>query len=146
MLEPQQPIYDPRCDAFAAHGVRDPHAYDDADAAVARITQIYDRGVAIIAEAFARFKAGAKPERPGLVEAFYPFIGITVERSELNLDARRSFGALHDPGIYGTTRDPAGAVRRVLPAPDRPAARASPGAGDRRHQQSPHAAAVRDRG
>jgi AMP nucleosidase len=103
MLEPQQSIYDPRCDAFAALGVRDPHAYRDADAAVARITQIYDRGVAIIAEAFARFKAGAKPERLGLVEAFYPFIGITLERSELNLDARRSFGALHDPGIYGTT-------------------------------------------
>jgi AMP nucleosidase len=103
MLEPDQPIYDPRCDAFAAQGVRDPHAYRDADAAVERITQIYDRGVAIVAEAFARFKAGAKPERPGLVEAFYPFIGITLERSELNLDARRSFGALHDPGIYGTT-------------------------------------------
>jgi AMP nucleosidase len=103
MLEPDQPIYDPRCDAFAAQGVRDPHAYSDADAAVERITQIYDRGVAIVAEAFARFKAGAKPERPGLVEAFYPFIGITLERSELNLDARRSFGALHDPGIYGTT-------------------------------------------
>jgi AMP nucleosidase len=103
MLAPDQPIYDPRCDAFAAQGVRDPHAYRDADAALARITQIYDRGVAIVAEAFARFKAGAKPERPGLVEAFYPFIGITLERSELNLDARRSFGALHDPGIYGTT-------------------------------------------
>ena len=103
MLEPDQSIYDPRCDAFAAQGVRDPHAYSDADAAVERITQIYDRGVAIVAEAFARFKAGAKPERPGLVEAFYPFIGITLERSELNLDARRSFGALHDPGIYGTT-------------------------------------------
>ncbi|HEX5077560.1 MAG TPA: AMP nucleosidase [Geminicoccaceae bacterium] len=26
-----------------------------------------------------------------------------LERSDLNLDARRSFGALHDPGIYGTT-------------------------------------------
>jgi AMP nucleosidase len=103
MLDPQQSVYDPRCDAFAAQGVRDPHAYRDADAALARITQIYDRGVAIVAEAFARFKAGAKPERPGLVEAFYPFIGITLDRSELNLDARRSFGALHDPGIYGTT-------------------------------------------
>ncbi len=103
MLEPQQPMYDPRCDVFAALGVRDPHAFTDADAAVARIMQIYDRGVSIVAEAFARFKAGAKPERVGLVEAFYPFIGIALERGELNLDARLSFGALHDPGIYGTT-------------------------------------------
>ncbi len=103
MLEPDQPLYDPRCDAFAALGVRDPHAYDDADAALARITQIYDRGVAIVAEAFARFRAGAKPDRVGLVEAFYPFLGIVLQRSELNLDARRSFGALHDPGIWGTT-------------------------------------------
>jgi AMP nucleosidase len=102
MLEPKQPMYDPRCDVFAKLGVRDPHAYDDADAAIDRVTQIYDRGVAIIAEAFERFKAGAKPERLSLVEAFYPYVGIKLERSELNLDARRSFGALHDPGIYGT--------------------------------------------
>jgi AMP nucleosidase len=102
MREPD-PIYDDRCDAFAALGVRDPHAFTDADAAVDRITEIYDRGVAIVAEAFERFAAGAKVERIGLVEAFYPFIGITLERHELNLDARRSFGALHDPGIYGTT-------------------------------------------
>lgn len=103
MRAPDQPMFDPRCDTFAALGVRDPHALTDADAAVARITEIYDRGVAIVTEAFERFKAGAKPERLGLVEGFYPYIGIKLERSELNLDARRSFGALHDPGIYGTT-------------------------------------------
>jgi AMP nucleosidase len=102
MLEPEQ-VFDARCDAFAALGVRDPHAFTDADAAVTRITEIYDRGVAIVADAFERFTAGAKVERIGLVEAFYPFIGIKLERHELNLDARRSFGALHDPGIYGTT-------------------------------------------
>ena len=96
MLEPDQALYDPRCDAFAALGVRDPHALTDADAAVARITEIYDRGVAIVAEAFARFKAGTKPERLSPVEAYYPYVGIKLERSELNLDARRSFGALHD--------------------------------------------------
>ncbi|HEX5077561.1 MAG TPA: hypothetical protein VFV80_00315 [Geminicoccaceae bacterium] len=72
MLESNESLYDPRCDAFAALGVRDPHALMDADAAVARITEIYDRGVAIVAEAFARFKAGAKPERLRPVEAFYP--------------------------------------------------------------------------
>ncbi len=103
MLEPDQPLFDPRCDAFAALGVRDPHAFTDAGEAVARITEIYDRGVAIVADAFERFRVGAKPERLSVIEAFYPFIGIKLERDELNLDARRSFGALHDPGIYGTT-------------------------------------------
>ncbi len=103
MSEPYEPMVDGRCDAFAALGVRDPHALMDADAAVARIIEIYDRGVAIVAEAFEHFKAGAKAETIGEVAAFYPFVGIKLERHELNLDARRSFGALHDPGIYGTT-------------------------------------------
>jgi AMP nucleosidase len=103
MLELDQLMFDDRCDAFAAAGVRDPHAFVDADRAVARITDIYERGASIISEAFARFKAGAKAEHLGQVEAFYPFVGIKVEQSELHLDARRSFGALHDPGIYGTT-------------------------------------------
>jgi AMP nucleosidase len=103
MSETNELVFDARCDAFAALGVRDPHALMDADAAVTRITEIYDRGVAIVAEAFEHFKAGAKAETIGAVEAFYPFVGIKLERHELNLDARRWFGALHDPGIYGTT-------------------------------------------
>ena len=103
MLKHEKLMFDARCDAFAAMGVRDPHAIDDADEAVARITDIYDRGVAIVAEAFEQFRAGAKAERLTLVDAFYPFLGIKLERSELNLDAGLSFGALHDPGTYGTT-------------------------------------------
>ena len=53
------------------------------------------------AQAFDRFKAGQALEGP--VDAFYPFLGIAVTRETLNLDARLSFGAFHDPGIYGTT-------------------------------------------
>jgi len=88
---------------FRAAGVSGLHAYTDADAAVARITAIYDKGVAILRDAFARFMAGEPPERFAPVEAYYPFLGIEVDRQSLNLDARRSFGALHDPGVYGTT-------------------------------------------
>ncbi len=42
--------------------------------------------------------------------------------------------------------DPARAVRRILPAPDRPARPAPRRAGGGRHQRPPHAAALRDRG
>ena len=51
----------------------------------------------------------------------------------------RSGGLRHDP-------DPAAAVRRVLPAPDRAPAAASRRAGGGRHQRAPHAAALRHRG
>jgi hypothetical protein len=70
MLEPDKLMFDDRCDAFAALGVRDPHAIGDADAALARITEIYDRGVAIVAEAFERYRAGAKDDELSPVEAF----------------------------------------------------------------------------
>jgi AMP nucleosidase len=86
---------------FRAAGVTAPQAFTDADAAVARIAAIYDKGVAIMRDAFARFTAGES--ELGALEAYYPFLGIEVDRQSLNLDARRSFGALHDPGLYGTT-------------------------------------------
>ena len=57
-----------------------------------------------------------------------PFLGIQVDRQSLNLDARRSFGALHDPGLRDHA-DAAGSVRGVLPTPDRAAARAPRRAG-----------------
>src|ERR671911_2189276 len=88
---------------FRAAGVTGLQAYTDADSAVARIAAIYDKGVAILREAFARFTAGEPLERPGPIDAYYPFLGIQVDRQSLHLDARRSFGALHDPGVYGTT-------------------------------------------
>ena len=61
-------------------------AYADADAAVARIASIYDRNVAIVRDAFARF-AGETADRLGPIDACYPFLGIQVERQSLNLDA-----------------------------------------------------------
>jgi AMP nucleosidase len=87
--------------AFAAAGVRDLQAFTDASAALERITRIYDKGVRILLDAFARFSRGEALGAP--VDAFYPFLGIDVTREALNLDARLAFGALHDPGVYGTT-------------------------------------------
>ena len=88
---------------FRAAGVTGLESYTSADAAVARIAAIYDKGAAILRDAFARFTAGEPVDRVGPIQAFYPFLGIQVDRASLNLDARRSFGALHDPGVYGTT-------------------------------------------
>jgi AMP nucleosidase len=87
--------------AFAAAGVRDLQEFRDAGLALERIARIYDKGVTIVREAFARFTEGQPLDGP--IDAFYPFLGIAVPREVLNLDARLSFGALHDPGIYGTT-------------------------------------------
>ncbi|HEX2478081.1 MAG TPA: hypothetical protein VHK45_02305, partial [Geminicoccaceae bacterium] len=88
---------------FRAAGVTGLQACTDADAAVTRITAIYAKGVAMVRDAFARFTAGEPADRLGPIDARYPFLGIQVDRQSLNLDARRSFGALHDPGVYGTT-------------------------------------------
>jgi AMP nucleosidase len=88
---------------FRAAGVTALQAYADAPAAVARIAAIYDKGVTVLREAFARFTLGEPPDRLGPIDAYYPFLGIHVDRQSLHLDARRSFGALHDPGVYGTT-------------------------------------------
>ncbi len=88
---------------FAERGVRDVHLFANPDAAVTRIHQIYDQGVAIMRAAFDRFTAGDNTVLGRPVDACYPFLGAKVDATTLNLDARLSYGALHDPGIYGTT-------------------------------------------
>jgi AMP nucleosidase len=92
---------DPLFAAFHAAGISGLEAFTDAEAAMARTAKIYDKGALILRAAFARFTEGEAFEGP--VDAFYPYLGIHVGRESLNLDARLSFGALHDPGVYGTT-------------------------------------------
>ncbi len=103
MLEPLRPTAEAAFDSFTAIGVRDLRAFTDAESAVARITEISDKGVATVREAFAHFAAGRSTRSIGPVEAFYPFLGIQLDRESLNLDTRLSYGALHDPGTYGIT-------------------------------------------
>jgi AMP nucleosidase len=88
-------------EAFSACGIRDPEVFDDADAAVERITALYDRAVARLRESFEAFVRGRVPG--SLDEVRYPFVGVRVEPGELNLDGRLAYGVLHDPGVYGTT-------------------------------------------
>jgi AMP nucleosidase len=88
-------------DHFAGFGIRDAAAHDDPDSAVERVTALYEQATARLAAAFHRFtKEGVTP---GPIDAFYPFLGVRVEAGDLNLDGRLAYGALHDPGTYGTT-------------------------------------------
>jgi AMP nucleosidase len=75
-------------------------AFADADAAVARIAEIYEAGIDAIRRGFAAVAGGAAAAP---VEASYPYVGLTVSRSELHVDARLSYGVLLEPGTYGTT-------------------------------------------
>ncbi|MGI9434508.1 MAG: AMP nucleosidase, partial [Geminicoccaceae bacterium] len=88
---------------FANTRVRDVRIFHNADAAVARISEIYDQGVAIMQAAFDRFNAGDNERMGNPIDACYPFLGVNIDAATLNLDARLSYGALHDPGVYGTT-------------------------------------------
>lgn len=87
--------------SFERLGVRAVEATTDVDQAVERITALYEVAVQRLGAAFARFTAEGTP--PGPIDAFYPFVGLKVEAGALSLDGRLSYGALHDPGIYGAT-------------------------------------------
>ena len=86
---------------FARLGVRDVEVTRDVDKALARITAIYDGAVARLRAGLAQFQTDGTP--PGPIEAFYPFVGLSLEAGALNLDGRIAYGALHDPGVYGAT-------------------------------------------
>ena len=70
-------------------------SFDDADAAVARIAEIYGQSTARLRDGFARAASG---ESPGPVTANYPFVGFSVSHAELNTDARHSYGVLLEAG------------------------------------------------
>jgi len=75
-------------------------SFDDPDAAVARIADIYNDSVARLRDGFARAAGG---EQPGPVAANYPFAGFSVSHAELNTDARHSYGVLLEAGDYRAT-------------------------------------------
>ena len=75
-------------------------SYDDADAALARVAEIYDHGVARIRAGIAALERG---ESPGRVDARYPMLAIEVAPEDLDLDARHAFGVALDAGLYAAT-------------------------------------------
>jgi AMP nucleosidase len=88
-------------ETFERLGVRDVEVTDDVDKALARITAVYEAAVERLRSGLRRFHEDGTP--PGPTEAFYPFVGLKLEGSALNLDGRLAYGALHDPGVYGAT-------------------------------------------
>ncbi len=78
--------------------------FTDADAAVDRIAAIYRYGADEMKRVHDLIAAGSASEiEAGAGDLRYPYVGITVGPSEVNISARESYGALHDPGAYATT-------------------------------------------
>ncbi len=82
-------------------GVHSLKQFDDPDAAVARIADIYETGVRRVRERFAAFAAGDRtsPSEP----AFYPYARIKAGAAQMMAESRPSYGTLSYPGAYGTT-------------------------------------------
>ncbi|MFW7268101.1 AMP nucleosidase [Gluconacetobacter sp. Hr-1-5] len=87
-------------DDFAAIRDRvgtDFEAFDDADAAVRRIADLYEAAVHELRAAFGR----RQPAGP--VVPTYPYLAFAVSRAPLAEDTRPPFDVVLEPGFYGTT-------------------------------------------
>jgi AMP nucleosidase len=85
--------------------VRNLQEFSDAEKAVARITEIYERNTKLIRDTFLEIAASKNPPKnlSKLKDATYPYVGITVDSHNLNVNDRSSFGAVLEPGTYGAT-------------------------------------------
>ena len=86
---------------FAAFGISDISVETDPNAAVDRITSLFDQSVEQLTSSFRGFTAGDDPS--DMATATYPYIGIRIDAKDLIWDGRLAYGVFHDPGIYGTT-------------------------------------------
>jgi AMP nucleosidase len=75
-------------------------AFTDADAAVARLRDIYERNARFLRDRFEAYVNGEPLTTR--VRATYPFVRITTSTHE-RLDSRLSYGFLAGPGIHETT-------------------------------------------
>lgn len=95
-----------KAERLSGHGnVRNLQEFKDTDSAIKRITEIYEKNVGKIRDAFYKI-ADEKNDvstPPNLEEATYPYLGVKINPSNLNVDARVAFGAAHESGVYGTT-------------------------------------------
>src|SRR5215468_9270557 len=75
-------------------------SFRDADAAVARLAQIYERNTAFLRDHFEAYATGKPLEQH--VRATYPFVRITTS-SYARLDSRLSYGFVAGPGVHETS-------------------------------------------
>ena len=88
-------------DPFKRFGLKDLSVEDDPALAVERLCDLYAAATERLRAAFeAYLRSGIVPPSP---PAYYPYLGISLESNDLNHNGRLAFGALHDPGVYGTT-------------------------------------------
>ncbi len=84
------------------HPATEIEEFMDAEAALARVSEIYADSLQILQDRFAAFAGGDRiSEVPD--GANYPYIGIDVGQENVNHDTRASYGNLPAPGRYGVT-------------------------------------------
>ena len=79
-----------------------PQRFDDPLAALARVIEIYDAGVAHLRAALREAVNPASQPNAARVRACYPFVRIQT-RGDARADAREAFGFVAGPGSYETT-------------------------------------------
>ncbi|MBP1806388.1 AMP nucleosidase [Rubellimicrobium aerolatum] len=95
-MNAQNPDFGP----FDTPALPAPETFDDARAAVARLTAIYEASTAFLSERFAATLRHGRPERR--VRAYYPEVRLSTS-SFAAADSRLSFGHVTGPGTYSTT-------------------------------------------
>jgi len=84
------------------HGkAHDLQAFDDPDVALDRVEEIYNEAAGRVQRRFERFLEGERRDQGS--DTCYPYIGIEVNTGDLPDDMRLSWGAVRQPGTYGTT-------------------------------------------
>jgi AMP nucleosidase len=77
-----------------------PQRFDDPDAALACVREIYDAGIAHLRDALGRYIGG--DDRIGRVRAHYPFVRVETD-TVARADSRLAYGFVAGPGTYETT-------------------------------------------
>ncbi len=104
-------------DTGLKHAVQTPannfptESFDDAVAAVTRLSAIYEANTSFLRDAFARYRRNERFTHR--VRACYPFVRV---RTEVNtqIDSRRSYGFVAGPGHLRDDAHAARSVRRLL--------------------------------
>lgn len=89
-------------DTGGPHGnVTNLQEFTDENAAFEQIKLLYDENVAKVKNRFTEFEAGDKtsPADP----AYYPYLGLSVESTDINRTGKRSYGKIDAAGTFGTT-------------------------------------------
>ncbi|MBO6825227.1 MAG: AMP nucleosidase [Sneathiella sp.] len=86
----------------SGHGnARDLQEYRTAEDAFAAIQKIYHANANQVKERFAAFEKGDKSTP--LDVGYYPYLGLDVGASDINLSSKLAYGNLHSAGSFGTT-------------------------------------------